>query len=85
MALKANIVTPAGFVGNDAYCRVEEPVLTSKSSMSFVVRCYSHPAHSMWFGETKMSGPYDISGDNPFAQAYAIAKTVSPFSAGEDC
>lgn len=85
MALKANIVTPAGFVGNGAYCRVEDPVLTSKSTMSFVVRCYSRPEHSLSFNERLMSGPYDINGDNPFAQAYMIAKSVAPFDAAENC
>lgn len=78
MAVIKTITTERGVVYPDQYCRVDS-VKASKTEMSFDVGIYFNeevardntPPHRV---ET-YAGPFDLYGDNPWVQAYAILKT----------
>lgn len=81
MALVHTVVTERGVVYQDQYCRVEE-VNASKTEMSFDVYIYfteqdaksGMPCHR----SERYFGAYNLFGDNPWVQAYAILKTYWP-------
>jgi hypothetical protein len=85
MALKKTVITPQGFNAEDAYHRVEGLELTSKDSMSFLVRSYKQANGFLCFAEKRITAEYDIAGANPIAQAYLTAKELDQFSNAKDC
>jgi hypothetical protein len=85
MALKKTVITPHGFEAEDAYHRVEGLELTSKDSMSFLVRSYKQPHGVSCFAEKRITAEYDIAGANPIAQAYLAVKESDQFSNAKDC
>lgn len=85
MAFKKTVITPQGFNAEDAYHRVEGLELTSKDSMSFLVRSYKQATGFLCFAEKRITAEYDIAGNNPIAQAYIAAKKQSEFTEAKDC
>jgi len=85
MALKKTVTTPCGFDAQDAYHRVEALEITTKDIMSFLVRSYKQPHGVSCFAEKRITAEYDITGDNPIAQAYAASKKQAEFTDAKDC
>lgn len=84
MALKKTTQTSFGIEVIDAYHRVENVALISKTQISFQVRIRVDSSKSI-FDEANYTGAYDITGDNPIAQAYAHLKTLPEYTDAIDC
>ena len=84
MALKKTVKTSFGIEVSDAYHRVENLSLISKTQISFQLRSRIDANHSI-FDETSFSCDYDITGDNPIAQAYDYLKTLPEYADAVDC
>ena len=84
MALKKTTKTSFGIEVIDAYHRVENVSITSKTSMTFQVRSRVDAEHPI-FGEMLIECGYDINGENPIAQAYAHLKNLPEFVGSVDC
>lgn len=77
MAVIKTITTNRGVIFPDQYCRIEF-INAEKTKMSFGVGIYinqqmaqeNNPPHLI----EHFSGNYDLYGDNPWLQAYAILK-----------
>lgn len=85
MALKKTVITASGLTASDAYIRVEGPKLVAKAAVEFDAVCYVSAEHGVPFAKTRHTGPYDMSGINPFAQAYEHLKTMPQFADAVDC
>jgi hypothetical protein len=84
MALQKTMPTPQGFTATDAYHRVESVVLNSKTKISFRLRSYKGSSESVAFADHGYDCAYDMSGNNPIAQAYEYVKTISDFQDATD-
>jgi len=84
MALAKTISTVHGFEAVNAYHRVEGLSFENKTIISFHVRSYT-ATDKPFFAESVLSCDYEISGANPFAQAYEHLKTLPEFEDAEDC
>lgn len=84
MAFRKNITTVHGLNCADAYHRVEGLTLTQKNQISFFVRVYAD-ADKKALDESIFYAPYDLTGDNPIAQAYEYLKSLPEFAGATDC
>lgn len=84
MALEKTVTTVQSLVATNAYHRVENVQLESKTSMSFCLRSYASQ-NNPFFAEQVIKCNYDMSGDNPFKQAYLHVKTLESFKDSKDC
>lgn len=85
MALKKTVTTPQGFEAADAYLRVEALALDDKTRMSFRVRAYKDQSANTAFDDQPFGCVYDMTGNNPIAQAYMHLKTLPEFADAKDC
>jgi hypothetical protein len=85
MALKQKISTNFGVDIDDAYHRVEQITLTSKSSIAFAVNAYKDSKISAYITNKSYACKYDITGKNPMIQAYEHLKTLPEFAGAMDC
>ena len=69
MALLKTITTENGITVQNAYHRVENLKLHTKEQIIFDVASYVDSEKPAFYRE-KFSSPYDLTGDNPIAQAY---------------
>lgn len=84
MALRQSVILETGISIPGAYRRIENIVLVSKTSMVASVRSYADiekPA----FHDSAFVLMYDISGSNPYCQAYSQLKALPEFSGAVDC
>jgi hypothetical protein len=84
MALEKTTTTPHGFSASNAYHRVEGTQV-SKDTMTFQVRSYKNNSGLPHFSDASFGCAYNITGDNPIAQAYAHLKTLPEFAGATDC
>lgn len=84
MAIKKTKASIHGFNGVDAYHRVENVVLKSKTEMRFHLRAYVSTGYP-FFDEAVYTAPYNMEGKNPIKQAYEFIKSLPEFEDAEDC
>ena len=85
MALEKTVTTPHGFEAVDAYHRVEDISLQSKTVMRFFLKSYRDQQASPHFDMFNFDIPYDMNDANPFVQAYRYVKKLPEFSDAVDC
>jgi hypothetical protein len=85
MALVKTVSTLWGFEATNAYHRVENVVLDSKSTISFRVRSYKQNTGVPHFADAGFVCQYDLNATNPLTQAYNHVKTLPEFSGALDC
>lgn len=85
MAFKKTASTTYGIDVADAYHRVEDVKIVSKTVITYAVRAYKDNTGVAFFDEKHMISGYDIAGKNPIAQAYAHLKTLPEFTDAVDC
>lgn len=85
MALQKSVTTSYGIEVIDAYHRIEYVQIVNKTSLVYHVHTYKDNSGLPFFNETILQTDYDISGDNPIAQAYAHLKTLPEFADAIDC
>lgn len=74
-----------GIQVNDAIVRIEMlTLLSAKNSMEVVLQFRADEYSPPFKGES-FSAPYELEGENPFAQAYAHLKTLQEFAGATDC
>ena len=84
MALQMTMTTPQGFEAVDAYHRVENVSLISKSKIQFSIVSYKDDVTDTSFASDSKSADYDLDGDNPIKQAYVYLKTLPEFADATD-
>lgn len=84
MALKQTATTQWGLEVPDAYHRVEGVQLT-KTNADFFVRSYANADEQIWFKERNYNASYDMTGENPWKQAYLHVKSQPEWDEAEDC
>jgi hypothetical protein len=84
MALKKNTTTEHGINLQDAYYRVDNIVINSKTNMSFLVNVYADKTAKQ-IQTLSFKCSYVFSGNNPIAQAYEYLKTLEEFAGAVDC
>ena len=85
MALKKTVTTIHGLEAVDAYHRVESIKFQGKDVIKFHVRSYKDADTPTSFADVDFGCGFDLSGKNPFAQAYDFVKSRQEFSDAEDC
>lgn len=85
MALEKTVTTPQGFDAVDAYHRVNGVTLVSKNKINFFVQSFKNKDASVAFASEQHSCLYDLTGNNPIAQAYYYLKTLPEFAGAKDC
>lgn len=84
MAFKLNATSDFGIEIKGAIFRAENPRIFNKTKMIFNVRGYADVSKSH-FSDKEYECEFDISGENPYAQAYAFLKGLPEFSGAKDC
>lgn len=84
MAFKKDVITVHGLPVVDAYHRVEHVEIIEKTKIKFRLRSYT-TIEFPHFSDIEYNADYDISGENPIAQAYLYLKTLPEFSGAVDC
>ena len=84
MALQNTVITQQGFTATDAYHRIEQISLSSKTTLQFMVNSYKDSNESVSFDVDMYSCAYDINGVNPIKQAYLHLKTLPEFAGASD-
>lgn len=85
MALEKTVATPQGFEATDAYHRVSGLALIYKNKINFSVQSFKSKDASVAFASEHYSCLYDLTGNNPIAQAYYHLKTLPEFTGAKDC
>jgi hypothetical protein len=85
MALKKTVITIYGFVASDAYHRIENIKFQGKDVINFSVKSYKDNLANVPFTVVELGCAYELSGNNPFVQAYNYLKTTSEFAGATDC
>ena len=85
MAIKKTVTTSFGVNVQNAYHRVGAINLTKKNAMSFSVGVFVDNVCKTPVRTESYACAYDLSGENPLAQAYAHLKTLPEFSGATDC
>lgn len=85
MALKKTVISPQGFMAQEAYHRVEYVRVQGKTQLHFNLVSYKDKATTTDFDSKSMSCNYDMDGANPFVQAYLHVKTLPEFADAIDC
>ena len=79
------LILPISFRGltvAQGVARVNMPaIVRDKQIISFGVRFFANKEEVEELYSEQYECPYDINGDNPFAQAYNYLKTLDAFSA----
>jgi hypothetical protein len=84
MALTKTFTANNGLVANNAYCKVEN-LLVTKDRIRFSVNCYvDNSGEHECFTSFGYNAPYVIDQTNPIKQAYEFAKTQQ-FADAIDC
>lgn len=83
MAIKCNIITQSGMTINEAYCRTVD-FSVGKNQMSFNLQVFADKEKSPVESD-RLTAPYDLNGENPYAQAYKHLKTLPKFAGAQDC
>lgn len=84
MALSKTFTTPTGLVVNNAYCKVEN-LLVTKDRLRFSVNCYvDNSGEYATFTSFGYNAPYSIDQTNPIQQAYRFAKAQEDFAGSSD-
>lgn len=84
MALQKTVETPQGFDAVDAYHRVEDVSLQSKTVMRFFLKSYRNAEATPQFDEAHFDIAYDMNAENPYVQAYEHLKTLPNFEDATD-
>ena len=70
----------------DAYWRVEETRILNKNSMMVCIRAYRSENDVYHIDERCFdSVPFNVSGGNPWEQAYVYLKRIPEFAGAVDC
>ena len=85
MALQKTVTTLHGFVSQDAYHKVDNIKIFSKSSMTFDIKILKSKNETIAFDTLSFQCGYDLEGANPIKQAYEHLKTLPEFSGATDC
>jgi hypothetical protein len=85
MAIELTVTTPQGFEATNAYHRIENITIQNKETISFALCAYKDNTQKIAFDTKGMSCKYDITGNNPIAQAYMYLKTLPEFASAKDC
>jgi hypothetical protein len=85
MAIEKTVITPQGFESVNAYHQVNNLCLISKNEISFCVQSFKSKDSLIAFASEQYACLYDLSGNNPIAQAYNHIKTLSEFVGAKDC
>jgi hypothetical protein len=83
MALSKTVTTETGITVENAYIRASNVRLHGKQSLVFDV-CIHADANSPAIEKRRGSSDYNMSGSNPFVQAYEHLKTTSDYSDAGD-
>lgn len=84
MALSKTLTANNGLVVNNAYCKVEN-LLVTKDRLRFSVNCYvDNSGEFASFTSFGYNAPYLIDQSNPIQQAYEFVKTQEDFSNSTD-
>jgi hypothetical protein len=84
MALSKTFTTNTGLVINNAYCKVEN-LLVTKDRIRFSVNCYvDNSGKHECFTSFGYNAPYVIDETNPIKQAYEFAKIQKDFASSFD-
>lgn len=82
------LILPVSFRGlsvTDGVARVNLPsISTDKATLSFGVRYFASDKEVEELYSEQFNCAYDITGENPFSQAYAYLKTLDQFSGAVD-
>ena len=84
MALRQSILLDTGITIADAYRRVENISIISKSLMRASVRSYADVEKPACH-DVAVVCAYNLDGANPIAQAYAHLKSLPEFAGATDC
>ena len=84
MAIKKTKQLNNGVSVTDAYIRVEKLSIVDKTECSFALAHYADDSQDEPFFSLSLTAPYDIDGDNPFAQAYSFVKSLNIYSGSVD-
>lgn len=84
MALRQNIVTNFGMDVN-AYMRVEKITFQDKQNVRFSLNYYAKTEAYPHFQQENFLFPYDLNGENVYAQAYSYLKSLEKFKTAIDC
>jgi hypothetical protein len=84
MALKKDYTTSQGIELKDAYIRVYAVDCGTKSHATAKISVQAAQGKPM-IDNVIGSFDLDLNGSNPFAQAYAYAKTLPAFAGAQDC
>jgi hypothetical protein len=85
MAIKKTVTTSFGVDVQNAYHRVGAINLTKKNAMSFSVGVFVDNVCKTPVRTESYACTYDLSGNNPLAQAYGHLKTLPEFAGATDC
>ncbi|AWJ11140.1 hypothetical protein [Klebsiella pneumoniae] len=82
------LILPISFRGltvDQGVARVNLPAISSdKKTLSFGVRFFANSEEAEELYSEQYECIYDISGENPFSQAYEYLKTLDKFSGATD-
>jgi hypothetical protein len=84
MALKKDFITSQGIEIKDAYIRVYAVDCGTKTHATAKISVQVAQDKPM-IENVIGSFAFDLEGANPFAQAYAFAKTLPAFAGAQDC
>ena len=84
MALKKDYITSQGIEIKDAYIRVYAVDCGTKNHASAKIGIQVAAGKPI-IEQVMGSFPLNLDGPNPFAQAYAFAKTLPAFAGAQDC
>tara|TARA_R110000868_G_scaffold168146_1_gene402737 strand:- start:618 stop:875 length:258 start_codon:yes stop_codon:yes gene_type:complete len=85
MALQKTVTTSHGFVSQDAYHKVDNIKIFSKSSMTFDIKILKSKNETIAFDTLSFQCMYELDKENPIKQAYLYLKTRSEFVDSTDC
>ena len=84
MALSKTLTANNGLVVNNAYCKVEN-LLVTKDRLRFSVNCYvDNSGEYASFTSFGYNAPYTIDETNPIKQAYEFVKAQEDFAGSSD-
>lgn len=85
MALEKTVQSPQGFEAQNAYHRVEGLQIKNKTTILYMVRSYKDESGVPAFADHSYESSYDITKENPIAQAYKHLKLLPEFENAKDC
>jgi len=85
MALSKTIQASSGLTAPNAYIRVGAILRLSKTTGSADVHYFADPGQAIPFDTNGFEFAYDLSGPDPFEQAYLHLKSLPEFADATDC